>query len=55
MIRGETSIAEKIMKRFSHEDIVLNKRFNNRKPDILFTNYNIIINRSSATRGTGGL
>ena len=54
MIREEPSIAEKIMKLFPHEDIVLNKRFNNRKPDIWFTNYNIIINRGGTTRGTGG-
>ena len=43
MIREETSIAEKIIKLFPHEDIVLNKKINNRKPDIWFTNYNIII------------
>ena len=42
MIREETSIAEKIIKLFPHEDIVLNKNFNNRKPDIWFTNGNVI-------------
>ena len=34
MVREETSIAEKIIKLFPSENIVLNKRFNNRKPDI---------------------
>ena len=34
MVREETSIAEKIIKLFPHENIVLNKKFNNRKPDI---------------------
>ena len=34
MVREETSIAEKIIKHFPHEKIVLNKKFNNRKPDI---------------------
>ena len=29
----ETSIAEKIIKRFPHENIALNNRFNNKKPD----------------------
>ena len=43
MIREETSIAEKIIKLFPHENIVLNKKFNNRKPDIWFKNYNFII------------
>ena len=32
----ETSIAEKIIKLFPHENIVLNKKFNGRKPDIWF-------------------
>ena len=31
MVREETSIAEKIIKLFSNENIVLNKKFNNRK------------------------
>ena len=43
MIREETSIAEKIIKLFPKENIELNKKFNNRKPDIWFKNYNIII------------
>ena len=43
MAREETSIAEKIIKLFSHQNIVLNKRFNNRKPDIWFKNHNFII------------
>ena len=43
MVREETSIAEKIIKHFPHEKIVLNKKFNNRKPDIWFTNHNFII------------
>ena len=43
MVCEETSIAEKIIKLFPHENIVLNKKFNNRKPDIWFKNYNFII------------
>ena len=43
MVREETSIAEKIIKLFPHENIVLNKKFNNRKPDIWFKNHNLII------------
>ena len=43
MVREETSIAEKIIKLFPSENIVLNKKFNNRKPDIWFKNYNFII------------
>ena len=39
----ETSIAEKIIKLFPKENIVLNKKFNNRKPDIWFKNHNLII------------
>ena len=42
MVRKETLIVEKI-KLFPHENIVLNKKFNNRKPDIWFKNYNFII------------
>ena len=42
MVREETSIAEKIIKLFPHENIVLNKKFNNRKPDIWFKDHNII-------------
>ena len=43
MIWEETSIAEKIIKLFPKENIELNKKFNNRKPDIWFKNHNIII------------
>ena len=42
MVREEILIAEKI-KLFPHKDIVLNKKFNNRKSDIWFKNYNLII------------
>ena len=34
MVPGETSIAEKILNFFLTKNIVLNKKFNNRKPDI---------------------
>ena len=43
MIWEETSIAEKIIKLFPKENIELDKKFNNRKLDIWFKNYNIII------------
>ena len=43
MIWEETSIAEKIIKLFPKENIELNKKFNNRKPDIWFKNHNLII------------
>ena len=43
MIQEEMSIAEKIIKLFPKENIELNKKFNNRKPDIWFKNYNLII------------
>ena len=43
MVQEETSIAEKIIKLFPHENIVLNKKFNNRKPAIWFKNRNLII------------
>ena len=43
MVREETSIAEKIIKLFPKENIVLNKKFNNRKLDIWFKDNNIII------------
>ena len=36
MVRKETSIAEKTIKLFLHEDVAFNKRFNGRKPDIWF-------------------
>ena len=43
MIWEETSIAQKIIKLFPEENIVLNKKFNDRKPDIWFREYDIII------------
>ena len=43
MVREETSIAEKIIKLFPKENIMLNKKFNNRKSDIWFKNHNLII------------
>ena len=43
IIREKTSIAEKIMKFFPKENIKRNNKFNNRKPDIWFKDYNIII------------
>ena len=39
MIREETSIAEKIIKLFPNENIVLN----NRKPDVWFKNHSFTI------------
>ena len=43
MIQEKTLIAEKIIKLFSKENIELNKKFNNRKPDIWFKDHDIII------------
>ena len=43
MVREETSIAEKKIKPFPNENIVLSKKFNNRKPDIWYKNHNITI------------
>ena len=43
MIREETSIAEKIIKLFPNESIVLNKKFNGRKPDIWFEDHDCIV------------
>ena len=43
MVLEGTSIAEKIRKPFLKENIVLNKKFNNRKPEIWFKNFNFII------------
>ena len=43
MICEETPIAEKVTKLFPHENIVLNKKFNTKKPNIWFKNYNLII------------
>ena len=34
MVLEETSVAEKMIKLFPHESIALNKKFNNRKPDM---------------------
>ena len=39
----EVKIAEKIIKPFPHENTVLNKKFNDRKPDIWSKDHNIII------------
>ena len=41
MVQEETPMAEKI-KLFPNENMVLNKKFNNRKPDIWFKNHNLI-------------
>ena len=43
MIWEETSIAQKLINLFPEENIVLNKKFNDRKPDIWFREYDIII------------
>ena len=43
MVQEETSIAEKIIKLFPNKNIVLNKKLNNRKPDIWFKNHNLTI------------
>ena len=43
MVGEETSIAEKIIKLSLKENIALNKKINNRKPDIWFKNYNLVI------------
>ena len=43
MVCEEMSIAEKILKLFPDENIVLNKNFNGRKPDNWFKNHNLII------------
>ena len=43
MVWEETSIAEKIIKLFPNENIVINEKFNNRKPDIWFKNQNLTI------------
>ena len=39
----ERSIAEKIIKLFLNENFVLNKKFNNREPDIWFKKHNLIV------------
>ena len=43
MVPEETLMAEKIIKISPHGNIWLNKKFNNRKPDIWFKNHNLII------------
>ena len=43
MVQEETLIAEKIIKPFPNEKIVLDKKFNNRKSDIWFKNHNLAI------------
>ena len=43
MICEETSIAEKIIKLFPNKNIVLNKKFNGRKPDIWFKDHDCIV------------
>ena len=43
MVREETSIAEKIIKLFPDENIVLNKKFNNRKLDVWFKDRDTIV------------
>ena len=43
MVHEETSIVEKIIKIFTNENIVLNKKFNNKKKDVWFKNHNLII------------
>ena len=43
MVLQETSIAEKILKLFPDENIVLNKNFNGRRPDIWFKDYDCTV------------
>ena len=43
MVREEILIAEKIIKLFPNENIILNKKSSNRKPDIWFKNHNLVI------------
>ena len=43
MVWEETSIAEKIIKLFPRKDIALDKKFDNRKPNIWFKSHKIII------------
>ena len=47
MVYQETSIAEKMIKYFPHENIVLNKKFDGRKSDIWFKGTLIQIWKSS--------
>ena len=51
MVRDETSIAEKIIKHFPNENIVLNKKFDNRKPDIWLQNHNLTIEVDEGNQG----
>ena len=43
MVRQETSIAEKMIKHFLHQNIVLNKKFDGKKSDIWFKDINFIV------------
>ena len=43
MAREETSIAEKILELFPDDNILLNKNFNGRKPDIWFKDYDCTV------------
>ena len=43
MVREQTSIAEKIVKLFPYENIVLNKQLKGRKPDIQFKDLDLIV------------
>ena len=43
MVGQEISIAEKTTKMYSKENIMLNIKFNNRKPDIWFKDLNFIV------------
>ena len=43
MVHKETSIAGKIMKLFPDENIVLNKKFHGRKPDIWFIDFHFTV------------
>ena len=51
MVREVTSIAQKIIKLFPNENIVLNKNFNDRKPDIWFKNHNLITEVDEGNHG----
>ena len=42
-VREEISIAEKTIKLFPHENIALNKKFNNRKPNIQFKHHDTTV------------
>ena len=51
MVREKTSIAEKIIKLFPNENLVLNKKFDNRKPDIWFKIHNLTIEAEEGNQG----